>query len=222
MDTWHQHRQEDTAALCQAHVLPAVTRLSALFAPLYSSRALPGQPAACLHQPPWSETLPAQQQGTLVSHARLAGHADRAPLSVGKRDVLGNTRDLTLPTFSCRCTEGYRLMRLHLLICAGIPDTGHACCQEQNTLWRATVHGHGQPSPPDQAHASCSCCMSAASCAPLQLMTSDLDERNITELSKFDAAVALEILEHYCAGDLSQVRNRRAYLAGQARLQGIS
>lgn len=48
-----------------------------------------------------------------------------------------------------------------------------------------------------------------------QLMTSDLDERNITELSKFDAAVALEILEHYCAGDLSQVRNRRAYLAGK-------
>lgn len=63
--------------------------------------------------------------------------------------------------------------------------------------------------------------MSAASCAPLQLMTSDLDERNITELSKFDAAVALEILEHYCAGDLSQVRNRRAYLAGQAMHQGI-
>lgn len=45
-------------------------------------------------------------------------------------------------------------------------------------------------------------------------MYSDLDERNITELSKFDASVALEILEHYCSGDLSQVRNRRAYLAG--------
>lgn len=47
-----------------------------------------------------------------------------------------------------------------------------------------------------------------------QLMYSDLDERNITELSKFDASVALETLEHYCSGDLSQVRNRRAYLAG--------
>jgi hypothetical protein len=45
-------------------------------------------------------------------------------------------------------------------------------------------------------------------------MYSDLDERNITELSKFDASVALETLEHYCSGDLSQVRNRRAYLAG--------
>jgi hypothetical protein len=49
----------------------------------------------------------------------------------------------------------------------------------------------------------------------LQLMYSDLDERNITELSKFDASVALEILEHYCSGDLTQVRNRRAYLAGK-------
>ena len=47
-----------------------------------------------------------------------------------------------------------------------------------------------------------------------QLMYSDLDERNTSELSKFDASVALEILEHYCSGDLSQVRNRRAYLAG--------
>jgi hypothetical protein len=45
-------------------------------------------------------------------------------------------------------------------------------------------------------------------------MYSDLDERNITELGKFDASVALAILEHYCSGDLSQVRNRRAYLAG--------
>jgi hypothetical protein len=47
-------------------------------------------------------------------------------------------------------------------------------------------------------------------------MYSDLDERNISELSKFDASVALQILEHYCSGDLSQVRNRRAYLAGTA------
>lgn len=45
-------------------------------------------------------------------------------------------------------------------------------------------------------------------------MYSDLDERNITELGKFDASVALAILEHYCSGDLSKVRNRRAYLAG--------
>ena len=52
-------------------------------------------------------------------------------------------------------------------------------------------------------------------------MMSDLDERNIAELSKFDAAVALEILEHYCSGDLSQVRNRRAYLAGEA-LRGLT
>jgi hypothetical protein len=49
-----------------------------------------------------------------------------------------------------------------------------------------------------------------------QLMYSDLDERNISELSKFDASVALQILEHYCSGDLGQVRNRRAYLAGTA------
>lgn len=55
-----------------------------------------------------------------------------------------------------------------------------------------------------------SCCCSIL----LQLMYSDLDERNITELGKFDASVALAILEHYCSGDLSQVRNRRAYLAG--------
>lgn len=51
----------------------------------------------------------------------------------------------------------------------------------------------------------------------LQLQASDLDERNIAELRKFDAAVALEILEHYSSSDLSAVRNRRAYLAGVTR-----
>jgi hypothetical protein len=47
-----------------------------------------------------------------------------------------------------------------------------------------------------------------------QLQAEDLDERNVAELRKFDAAVALEILEHYSQADFSTVRNRRAYLAG--------
>lgn len=46
------------------------------------------------------------------------------------------------------------------------------------------------------------------------LQAEDLDERNVAELRKFDAAVALEILEHYSQADFSTVRNRRAYLAG--------
>jgi hypothetical protein len=50
----------------------------------------------------------------------------------------------------------------------------------------------------------------------LQLQAEDLDERNVAELRKFDAAVALEILEHYSQADFSTVRNRRAYLAGAA------
>lgn len=61
------------------------------------------------------------------------------------------------------------------------------------------------------------CCCRARCCCCLQLRTSDLDEANISELRRFDAAVALEILDHYCAGDLSAVRNRRAYLAGGRR-----
>ncbi|KAF8056246.1 hypothetical protein HT031_006434 [Scenedesmus sp. PABB004] len=49
------------------------------------------------------------------------------------------------------------------------------------------------------------------------LLPTDLDERNAEDLKAFDAAVALEILEHYSAVDFSAVRNRRAYLAGCIR-----
>lgn len=49
-------------------------------------------------------------------------------------------------------------------------------------------------------------------------MMSDLDEKNIQDLSSFDASTALETLEHYCSGDLSKVRSRRAYLAGEGSL----
>lgn len=58
------------------------------------------------------------------------------------------------------------------------------------------------------------CVLRAGVWSCVQLQMTDLDDRNIAELSKFDAAVALEILEVYSSGDLSQVRNRRAYLAG--------
>jgi 2-polyprenyl-3-methyl-5-hydroxy-6-metoxy-1,4-benzoquinol methylase len=52
----------------------------------------------------------------------------------------------------------------------------------------------------------------------MQLQAEDLDDRNVAELRKFDAAVALEILEHYSQADFSTVRNRRAYLAGKAHV----
>lgn len=58
-------------------------------------------------------------------------------------------------------------------------------------------------------------------CGP-QLQESDLDERNIAELRKFDAAVALEILENYSHADFSTVRNRRAYLAGAIKRKANS
>jgi len=127
------------------NLLPAVTLLPAMVAPLYSSRALPGQPAACLHQPPWSETLPAQYHGALVSHTRLAGRADRTPLSVGKRDVLGNTRNLPLSTFSSRCTEGPHVPALAESVLIFLTLGVHVA--SKNILWRATVRGHCQSSP---------------------------------------------------------------------------
>lgn len=51
-------------------------------------------------------------------------------------------------------------------------------------------------------------------CCLVQLHVSDLDDRNVEDLKQFDVATALEILENYSQADFSNVRNRRAYLAG--------